>query len=382
MKKLIAISVVFALAAGVAFAVDLGGDVIMSVNVIDADSGGAVRGSAEVKRIRIEGGGEVADGKFGGWLRFGAGELAGIAWWKPIDQLKLGLGGNPDGIWGKEGNSGWMFYQGASDTQVVSPSNCWGGAYAAWPNRMRAAFYQGFGDNRLFIEISPVDMVSINIGIPFFQSKVLRTRTSDGHVGDPVEGGYDIGDVFKSTDAQIALNLSFGSFAFTYNGNSDIKQSKMFGYFCLTAIDNLSIDFGLGAEFNNNNPLSLGLAVKYGTDSWGIKFRSLFNIPLGKEDADGNPKPFGLLFDVLPYFVVNENFRVYVSGGVNFGDVKDIKNATTTWHVNPYIEIGEEWGPRFFAGIKVYQRINNKPWDDDMDSLVHFAVPIAIAVSF
>jgi len=370
MKKLIAISVVFALVAGVAFAVDLGGEVIGTVDVIKKSEGSDVSAGAGLNRVRLQGGAEVADGKFGGWLRldafdttFARGDLtghpwetdtqralrvSGIAWWKPIDQLKLGVGGNPDGTWGKEGNSGWMFTQGVTDTGVVSDGdNVWSKSF-----KTRNAFFGGWDNEMLFIEITPVDIVGINIAIPFF------------------DGGPDIGDIFMGTIAQVDLNMSFGNIALTYKGNSSIKASQIFGYFGLTAIDNLRIDFGIGADFQDTSPINLGIAVKYGRDTWGIKFRSVFGIPTR------SAQDFGMLFDVLPYFNINESFRVFISAGVNIANIDDV-SANADWHVNPYIEIGEEWGPKFFAGIKVWASAFT-----GTSNGVSFALPIALAVSF
>jgi len=350
--------VVFALVAGAAFAVDLGGFVVGSVNVIEADSDGSpVSGSAGLHNIRLQGAGELADGQFGAWLRFDPlggnsleGLVAGIAWWKPIDQIKLSIGGNPDGVFAKEGNACWMFNQTASDTWVVDPGNAWWSTYTGG-FYMRKAFFGGFGDNRLYLEISPVDMVGINIAIPFFT-------------------GGDIGDIFMSSVAQIDLRMSFGNIAFTYKGNSSIKDSEVFGFFSLTAIDNLQLDFGLGSNFNDgaDDTIKLGVVVKYGADSWGIKFRSLFGIPTRSSQS------FGMLFDVLPYFVINESFRAYVDVGMGIASI-DSLSSNAGWHVNPYIEVGEEWGPKFLAGIKVWAVGFESP-------TVKFAVPVAIRVEF
>jgi len=341
-----------------------------TVNVLEASSaGGDVKASAGLHRIKIEGGGEVADGRFGGWLRFDGtgnqvyGLTAGYAWWKPIDQFKLGIGGNPDGIWGAEGNASWMFYQTISDTGVVQAGNAWGGGYGGL--FMRKSVFGGFSDNRLFLEITPVDMVSINIAIPFFQ-----------HYND-------IGQIFMGSVAQVALNMSFGNIALTYVGDQgkfsdswspdrdpNIKNSQIFGFFSLTAIDNLQLDFGIGADFTDSDGINLGIAVKYGRDTWGIKFRTLVGVPVR------GSQHFGMLFDILPYFVINESFRAYISAGMNIANIDDLANGAG-WHVNPYIEVGEEWGPKFGAGIQVWSKggFSGSP-------LVEFALPIALIVSF
>jgi len=375
MKKLIAISVVFALVAGVAFAVDLSATVVGTVKVITADSdsgkvgGGGSATDGVIGNVTLEGAGEVEDGKFGGYVRIRPDNAfhSYYAWWKPIDQLKLYIGSFPDGYGFTEynGNSCWMFYQSATDTGVsMGGAAAWGSMYGAlWPFRMRQAFAHGFDAGGLAIQITPVEMLDINIGLPFFD-------------------GGEIADILKSTYAQIALKLSFGTFAFTFIGDADeIKNSEVFGYFSLTAIDNLTIDFGLGSNFNNEpkdgwdniSPrLNLGLVVKYGRDTWGIKFRSLFGVPVA------DTQKFGLFFEVLPYFVINDSLRAYVAGGVAIPNVKAIE-AGAGWHVNPYLEVGGEWGPKFLAGIKVYQAGNIKSGGG---APVVFELPIALIVSF
>jgi len=394
MKKLIAISVVFALVAGVAFAVDLGGTVIGTVKVIKADSASsAVTAGGGMNRVRLEGSGEVSDGQFGGWIRFdtasGAAGSAwtngfmGYAWWKPIDQLKLTIGKFSDGFFEQNGNACWGFYQTATDTGVaMEGSNAWGwGPIAVGPNiggnyrggfRLRQAFNPAADFGGLFIAITPVDMVEINIGIPFIDKPFRNTPAN-----------LDIGDIFKATFAQVALNMSFGTIAFTFEGDQgdadahrdpDLLKSQIFGFFALKAIDNLQIDFGLGTNFDsatNADRLNIGLAVKYAPGSWGIKFRSMFAIPVS-----GGQK-FGMLFDILPYFVINDSFRAYVSGGVSIYNIDNIGQGGS-WHVNPYIEVGEEWGAKFLAGIKVYQK-------GDISSgstAVNFEIPVALIVSF
>jgi len=349
MKKLIAISVVFALVAGVAFAVDLGGTVIGHVNVIEKSGSGDVVGTAGLDRIRLEGSGEVADGKFGGWIRAEEGGFAGYAWWKPIDQLKVLIGNNGgDGFWGKEGVTGWGFTGPVGDAGIVTNTgNIWGGGFAG-DIIVRKAFFGGVGYNSLNIEITPVDLVSINIAFPFFNSG-------------------KVGDIFMGTVAQVDLNLSFGNFAFTYAGAPTVDDSQAFGYFSLTVIDGLELDFGIGSAFTST-PLKFGLGVAYTSDSWGIKFRSILGIPINSSQS------FGMLFDILPYFVINESFRVYVNVGLGAQDFDDL-TKDAGWHLNPYIEVGEYWGAKFAAGFKVSSKAMK-------GGAIDIALPIALIVSF
>ena len=401
MKKLIAIAVVFALvAAGSVFAVDLGGEVIGTVNLMKGDNqdGTKVTGSADMNRIRIQGEGEVGDGKFFGWFRAegpvagasfgtdddgnqtfdgGGGGFWGHAGWKPIDQLKIWIGSNGgDGFFAKEGNTAWMFYQRATDVGVtMQGDNVWGwGLYGVVGLHVRDAFYGGGydGNNALYLTISPVSMVNINFELPFFN-------------------GGEIGDIFKALVAQVDLNFDFGNIAITYEGdpagpgngkgptvqhwNATDGTGKIYGYFGLNSIDKLSLDFGLGFKLPDNGfmfPLAIGVGAKVDiTDAFGLKARVVTSFA-------GDDDTFSLLGDVLPYFAVNDNLKILASLGLGMGKVKDGDGASIGFHVNPYVWIGQEWGPSFWAGFKLWGE--KKAGADE--AAINWAIPIAIGVSF
>ena len=388
MKKLIAIAVVFALvAAGSVFAVDLGGEVIGNVGLLQGDNGddSKVTGSADLKRIRIQGEGEVGDGKFFGWFRAeGEGAATGVvpgvwghAGWKPIDQFKMWIGSNGgDGFFAKEGQTGWMFYQRTTDTKVtMGGANVWGwdgynGYYAAidpsfaWETNpaylvTRNAFYGGGidGANGLYLTISPVGMVNINFELPFFMNT-------------------EIGDIFKALVAQVDLNFDFGNIAITYAGDhTDATNGKIFGYFNLASIDRLSLDVGFSFTLPENDwmePIAAGLGVKFDiTDAFGFKIRTALSFA-------GDDEIFAVLADALPYFAVNDNLKIFASLGLTMMSADYFDNPFLGFHINPYVWIGQEWGPSFWAGFKLYgQKI---PGADK--AAINWAIPIAIGVSF
>jgi len=387
MKKLIAISVVFALVAGAAFAVDLGGEVIGTVNLIQGDNSKKgkdvpkVSSGAAMDRLRLQGEGANEEGTFGGWIRaeaggsielndddeyeFLAGGFAGHAWWKPIDQFKIWIGSNGgDGFFSKEGNTGWMFYQRASDTGIVSPGNVWGGGYSFWPCITRSAFYGGGidGGNALYMTIGPfVDTVSVNLEIPFFD-----------HDGNTKE-------IFKGLVGQVDLNFNFGNIALTYagsnagSGSGTGENGKIFAYFG-GEFGKLALDAGVGFAIPGEvfEPIAVGLGVKVDiTDAFGLKARVVTNFL-------GDDENFNLLADVLPYFGITDNLKLYASLGLAMLTNPNKDGVGIGWHVNPYAWIGQEWGPSFWAGLKIW---GDKAAGADKGS-VNWAVPIAIGVSF
>jgi len=369
MKKLIAISVVFALVAGVAFAVDLGGTVIGTVDVLKSTTadGAKVESGASMDRVRIDGSGENGDGNFGGYFRFNgawvpegsyfpwAPMAAGNAWWKPLDQFKLIIGSNGgDGFYGKEGVTGWMFYQTATDTGVsMGGGNVWGGGYGS--TTYRSAFYGGDGgSDAARLEISPADIAKINIMIPFFD-------------------GGETADVFKQAHFQLDLNLDFGNIAVTYVGNimEADQQPTVFAYYG-NAFGDLSLDFGVGFKFPNkdpsySNPIAIGVGVKYALDTLGVKFRVVANV-------GGDNKETDIVTEVMPYFILGDNLTAFVSVGLSMA-MPDGTDTVVGWHFNPYLQVGEEWGAKFLAGIKA-SSVGGK------DAIIEWSVPIALIVSF
>jgi len=412
MKKLIVLSVVFALVASAAFAVDLGGTIIGSTTLFGSDTGddAEITGGGGLGRTRIDGGGEAGEGKFGGYFRFGGGSPTGNAWWKPIDQLKLQIGGNGgDGFLAKEGVTGWGFYQTPYDTDVVIGGNVWG--WGPWYGIdtgakdkdgkpvfvgngghlnmygqeiiFRDVFYGGGADGGedLYLWITPIDILGINLQIPFISKKDSKTE-----------------DIFKQIIAQIDLKLDFGNIAITYRGGlgtadgdatatppvKEIDDPATIFLYYGGSFGDLSIDFGFSYKMDGKtkgesykNPMGVGLGLKYATDSFGVKLRVAATLA-------GDDEFTRILADVQPYFKLGDNLTAFVSIGIGMSSGDGVKakygdeDSLMGWHFNPYIQVGEEWGAKFLAGVKVYSP--GKQYG--ADAVTYWSVPIAIIVSF
>jgi len=372
MKKLIAIAVVFALVAGTAFAVDLSADVDVYANLFEGASTGGhgVEATAGFDAVRLQGAGELADGKFGGKVRLdanGGAEGKGYAWWKPIDQFKLTIGhsGASDGFWGKDGNAGWNFNQKAYAVVASGAANIWGGKTqyleTDWGTGVkglvyRDAFAGAYDTAGLYLDIKPMDMLGINIGIPVFGYTVYDASgaPSTVHKWDKA--------LFQNIFFQVDLNFAFGNIAITYKGDS------FFMYFG-GAFGAINLDVGLSAHDlidGNLDSIYFGAALKYSGGAFGLKFRTAVGIPVK------SGQNFRVLADVLPYFAINDNISVFVNVGMGMG----IKSGLQAlgWHFNPYMRIGAEWGPSFYVGINVEQLSKG--------GAINFALPIGITVGF
>jgi hypothetical protein len=443
MKKLIAISVVFALVAGAAFAVDVSGTVFGKANVLESTTGkdDTVRATGEMPRVRLDGGGEAGDGEFGGYVRFQAGDVvsgvqyekdysttpptetskldvgkanvlvvdSAYAWWKPLDQFKLIIGANSDGFWGKEGVTGWSFNQMPYDAHVATNPGIWYGnywasgpfskgnqeSYAGGPFMdNRYVFFEGWLDWGAGMEITPTDMVGINIAIPF--------QAGSGH---PAKAGSkdhadDAKYIYQAAIFQMDLKLDFGNIAITYDGggravygNPVESTGAIYAYAGLNVIENLGIDVGLSFHMKGNEdygqnkeslPIGFGVGLKYTADAFGVKFRT--TAALGGNEKGNAQDLIYINTSVLPYFTINDNMAAFVNVGLGvlMGDSDKVKAKTGNdtnigWYFNPYLRVGAEWGPSFYAGIQAASD-GTKAYPDK--TMVEWSVPIALIVSF
>ncbi|MCL2805822.1 MAG: hypothetical protein FWD26_07780 [Treponema sp.] len=415
MKKLMAISVMFALIVSGAFAIDISGAVIGTVNVLEGSTAKNLAGdtadleaTGSLSRARLEVSGETDSGTFGGWIRYDILDigvpgvpfltgLSGNAWWSPIKQFKLIIGGSGgDGFFAKDGVAAYGFYLGAGDAGAANPNLAWGpsDAYYDFGLMYLNAFYGGFGGYGAMLSINPIDMIGVNIAIPF------------------IPGGA-AADVYKSITAQLDLNFDFGNIAVTFQGASntyDIAEqeadaSSIFAYFGLTAINNIGLDVGFSYtlpvkasnatyDYTYNSPIAAGLGLEVTVGDFGIKFRavasfggSIVRRTIATNTSLTNDMPFTMLLDVLPSFAINDSLSVFFSAGIGFsGEFTERQSGFNViypsafgWHINPYIEFSAG-GASFFAGFKLWSDGSGDAYNGS--KFINFAIPIGITVGF
>jgi len=297
MKKLIAISVVFVLLAGAAFAeTSIGGAVIVKGILAggttqdaypastayegfdiedptayipgDAYSGNNYKGiksGIDFKRFRLAATTSNDEGTFGGHIRIGDSNdldyssFSGYGWWKPINALRIQLGKNADGDFGADGVTRYNFYGDAGDVGI--PEHFWG---------FGNSFYGGFNPDNggLLITISPIEALAINLGLPFasvydggwdqlteyflkkINAQVKYTIDGIGTIALTYEGGLGHAEP-KDAEAAKVPGTSGGDITepgvSAIPGKDEINDpSKLYLYFGLSAIENLGIDVGVG----------------------------------------------------------------------------------------------------------------------------------------
>jgi hypothetical protein len=381
MKKLIAIAVVFVLAVGVAFAAEVGVDMFGGATIIKGDSGDGspVEASGQFGLVRISASGQNDDGNFGGWLRMNSswdGNVSGwgIVWWKPLDILEVKFGGNPDGqLDGVDGVTRWAYYQVAND--VIADEH--------W--RFNHSFYGGWGLNGTIVTLTPIEPLKISVAIPF------------------ASFAGDAKDLYSRLDAQVVYSLGIGKVAVSYRGSlnkSDTwsqwgnngNNSTLYGYFGLSAIENLDIDLGIGytipVELEKEadektaktyaSPVGVGLGVKFSAGALGIKAR--VQGEFGGKLSGGNLKasvedPTIFTADLMPFFAVTDKVSAHLSTGLIMTKPSE-GESEVAWHIMPYVTVKANWwAPNFYAGIKFNS-------DGGKDAPVKWSVPMGIEISF
>jgi hypothetical protein len=320
-------------------------------------------------RIRLEGSAQTEDGAFGGWMRWGDGGTPGVngyAWWKPIDMLKIQIGSNGDGHWGVDNIVGWNFAQTVYDADWATNTynNVWSGSgLYGWNGVARNAIFGGWNDGggALMFELTPMDMLSINLGFPLASEKTWE-------------------DAFKGLLAQVNLNLAFGGIHLTFRGAPTYYQSgdgaAISASLDLSAIENVGLNVGATFQMPNedetSNPIWAGLGVKVGiSDLFSIRLRTYAGF--GGEDES-----FKLTADVNPYLTLNDNLRVSFTVGFAMLAPKD-GDSTIGFNLNPYIEVGQEWGPKFVGGFKL---TSDGSKDSKDNGIITWAVAVGILTSF
>jgi len=381
MKKLIAILVVFAMVATVAFAeTTVSGAVEVRWTIAGGNSGDNtdVVTAGEIYAGTVGFSGANDDGTFGGRLQFVFEGASGpnyntpvgnikwdhaYAWWQPIEQVRFFLGQDGDGMFNTANLSRWGHHR---MPRGVSVENWDAGNYLIgnWDN---------FG---MALIIKPIDGLAINLAtiIPGVNSGNFPGSASAATAvhGTGVEGdiltGVEHEDWFKSLQAQVSYALDgVGTFYLTYRGEYNRDPGNRLGltYFANSLVDGLQFEVGGNYDLADNalNPLRIGVGVHFGMDAFGIRFRAFMN---PREAVSGDW--LFLKMDLMPFYTFDFgtiycNIRVEtrVDEKINF-------------HINPYFRFAMGGGD-FRVGLLVAgNTVDN--------SVVTWRLPISMLVAF
>jgi hypothetical protein len=364
MKKIIAISVMFVLIAGAAFAdTSFGGNMRITANlaskapnqddpqagdvhVYDSNMSANWSGDNAGGMMRFH-----ANGKGGTSLIDWAPDFFGFVWWKPIDQFRLQIGKNADGDWGHNQITGWGYNAEAQNGAAVDQHR---GIGANAQVARTSAWWGGFGDLGITLTLFLAQGFEVDIGVPMYEAGDLAVVYSNTKINFKV----DVPDI-----GTVRLAASLNKVAKDGQGNSHLKNDTSYTppktadadllanihfAFYLSAIENIGLEVGFGffQDSKDDNHMEFGLGFRTTADDFGLKARVGFVM----KDKDKGGSQLGI--GVLPSYNLG-SFKFFFNAGFGMNLDKDSDAAgKQDWFVNPYIQVPTSAGS-FYAGIKL-----------------------------
>jgi len=403
MKKLMAITVMIALCASVAFA--------------DTTVSGAVEARLNVYQVTLGNHGAEYDGRYpkpttGGsvgtaWFQMTATNAEGTAggtfrlrgqdivngdgstgafrwhkvnaWWKPIPQIKIFLGQDADGMFERGQLTSWAFHQGSEGFLVVHDWDFW-----------RAIFPGNWDTFGLALSFYVVDGLELNLVVPtgapngwprHRDSDLTRTTDLDKIYPGALQltSSYQIGDIGKVHFAWIGSG-----------GKWDSKKTGTFGkaglsFYSGGLVQGLQFQVGASMDIQNTGkdendveitpktataPVKVGAAVHFSAGDFGIKWRLGTDIATSKVKVDtdkyADSGAYFLTTNIMPTYNIAALGTVCLDIGISINQgAKTVKapNETETpdadfgFWVNPYLKKSISGG-YVQAGLLVTHNIN------------------------
>jgi len=404
MKKILAVLVVLALFTGAAFAqMSIGAEVfahIVPAQGTTADGDEHIGADYGLDRLRLSVSGQNEDGTVGGWMRmepfriafnhdeitdeyspdqsllenilYGRYGWAGKAWYQPVEAVRLTIGSNGgDGEFALEGITGWGFYGLPHEVGVVDSGNVWWSSFSPGSTHFRQAFYGGWNAPGAFLTITPpqAEGLEVNFAIPY-RPESFGDRAYDAYEAATLQATYVIDGIGKA-------GLTVDGFNF-----EDVGDARLYGYFNLTSVENLSLDLGVGLGFADakkvgETNIAIGVGATYNMPDLGFGLNARAMIDLIDDGGDGYQI---ILFDVLPFYSVNETVTLFASIGIGTGLGDAVKDVDMAWHFWPYVKVSTGWAQDFYAGLRLESH-----WgalDGKGNSYINWAIPIGITIGF
>jgi opacity protein-like surface antigen len=329
MKKLIAISVMFVLIAGAAFAQAVSASVETRMQIArshtETGEGKAYFGGG-VNNGTIAFAGANDDNTYGGVfkLAFLGNDNNGtrddmtidsakfdraFVWWKPLDILTIKLGHDGDGQFGTTELIRWA--------HLNMPRNI---SVERWN---QGGYLLGHWDQTgISFAATPIDNLSLNLALGF--QGPSEASWADYFATDArllVQAGYNIAGIGKATLSYLRgkdmwpINSNTGRIGLTFYSDELVEGLR------LEAGGNFKLDDG--AKDN----LRFAVGAHWTGDDLGVKFRTTI------EPNSGSNKILLLYVDVMPWYKISDEIgTIYCNIMVSMPS-KDVIG----WHVNPYL---------------------------------------------
>ena len=394
MKKIVAISVMFALVAAAAFAQpSVGGQFKAGVNLLmgtnekeqmkdNSYTTGADFGSttgsigAEPQKYEEKSQDFQSSGRTAGWpkrtmaylnLKFGDAEMGGYArfhasragdwygdsafafmWWRPSEFFRIQIGRNADADWGAANLTGWGFNGEAQDFVALDNDSQDGLASSVTVAR-RTGFYGGIqGDSAVLTSLYPIEGLTINLGLPWRNGADDPYRAADAWLRFHAQVRYDleeVGSIFVTYEGQGQAQKQIKDRVRTYASKSDMEGDKVVELVWMESLD--SVNFGKTVGFKDD----FGKEV-YGIESpklwlsfYGNKIMDglAFDVGVGYQPKlqSGNTPPIEIGLGAT--YAVNEEFGIKFRTGAKLGEKKRGQYSAESWERVTWEESEAQW---------------------------------------
>lgn len=369
MKKLVAISVIFALVAGAAFADSrIGGSLEMRWNIVDLDlaedeliartggNGTSGLGAGGVFQLSGSDDDGYIRGLFkttwSGYSGLGTADADGTwiesAWiaWQPHDLVEFFIGRDGDGKFQNSNLTRWAFHK--------MPR---GIAEERWDGH--SYILGGWDGGGVALSIIAHDMVTIHTALNVMGGAARDAFSGSGPTlmrwEDIWEEGFQIG---------ADINLPIGKINVTYRAMEHwpTQGSKMVGAsYGGSPVSGIELEIGGNYRLDDDaNPIRAALGFFYTGDNFGVKSRFFYR----HTDPTENMWIEG---EIMPWYKIDW-CEIRLSARITKDGDKDIG-----WHVNPYISKDFSAG-QFRIGV-MFEDHNG---DGDMT----FKLPMALLITF
>jgi hypothetical protein len=406
MKKIIAISVMFALFAGAVFAeTAIGGTLETRFNFLSGSTvdGAKPKTTGSVADAYLQVTGANDDGTLSALMRItqnGAAHRAFINW-KPIQQLNVFLGRDNDGKFSTgDPLTDWAFHKGSQGFHFVHD---WGFWRTVFPGH-----WDSFG---LALSIYPIDGFEFNVIIP---TAGTTWRVEDMYIGGlRLQFNYAIEGLGKLFFAYTGGNTVDAVYIDDYSGYKiDPKWAPTYGggatgeatekhksytngqvgaSFLITAVEGLSIQPGVSFILPNSSndamegakmPIYAGLGAHYTGDGFGVNARGAYVMNMG---FDENASYF--TFNAMPWYAISDNLTAYVDIGIAQWMYKGGDAVSGFW-TTPSLKLAIPSGS-FRIGLTVTKNVelgntHGGPYDGGpvMLDKMYYTVPMSLVFSF
>jgi len=362
LKKCIAFAVVFAVAAGVAFAqLTVGGQLQEGItllsgnNVKDSDvimgagykSDDGPYHEAKISLLFGDGtaGGRMvmnAKGSFWGWMQ-----------WRPNQYFRIKIGTDGDGEGGFPQIVGWGFTGEAKNS--VAAVNDWGGGGNAMSFRNAGINYGGFDG-----------AASFNMGLWFFPTDLISvTALFRGITDNNDNSGAEISQKLAKLEIFSSIKLeeigtirvaAVGDGGFAKDAADGTKQGHFFlAFYSNEIVQGLAFEVGGRYDLprlntDQQDPISVALGVNLtATDPFNFKLRT--NVNFGEKDKTGKDlEKLQWGIGLLPSYKLPK-MTIFFHAGFGMEQVGSA-DPVYDWFINPYIWV-PLGGMRMWVGVQI-----------------------------